>query len=226
MNKEISNDIKIKLFDELVKKFFGVNFGYMSKSEIEIFMFGIYMKINENEKMSDYDISRDLGITQSRVRNLRVKNYLISPSHAVNWQEEFKLYLNNAKYENGKIIISIMDPNVMIEITNYLEQKGFYNEIQLNSKLLVLRSEFFIDLLLVVETESNKKQIIKRIKQHFKDTNKDNYFDEKNVGESLINAGVTLITTLESILEIVANKNIVQGMINSVSKSISNIISK
>lgn len=45
-------------------------------------------------------------------------------------------------------MISIPDPNLFYEIQNFLEEQGAYIDKQLNSKLLVIREEYFADLLL------------------------------------------------------------------------------
>ena len=85
-----TNEEKIIAFDEIASQFYEANFGQASKADIELMMFRLYIekliKQHRNpdgtvdyRKCSDYKISKDLGITQQRVRNLKVKNQLIHP---------------------------------------------------------------------------------------------------------------------------------------------------
>ena len=77
-------DEKIQLFDEIADCFYKANFGQISKADMELMMFRFYIEkmISSNmtedgtidyKKCSDYKISKDLGITQQRVRNLKFK---------------------------------------------------------------------------------------------------------------------------------------------------------
>ena len=81
---------KIKFFDEIASRFYEANFGQFSKADFELLMFKFYIQkmISDNKNgdntidyslCSDYKISKDLGITQQRVRNLKVKNQLVNP---------------------------------------------------------------------------------------------------------------------------------------------------
>ena len=181
-------------------------------------MFNFYIKkmIEDNKeqdgtidynKCSDYKISKDLGITQQRVRNLKVKNQLINPI-AFEWEKAFAKLVSNAKFENQKVIISIPDPNLFYEIQNFLEEQGAYIDKQLNSKLLVIRVEYFIDLLVSLEPEQNRKEVIKEIKKVFKEqTKSQKQFDEKNIGKSLIDGAVNITTILSNISTIASPKN-------------------
>lgn len=194
-----SNQDKIKFFDELAETFMGKNFSHITKADVELLLFHFYIsKMIENNKnedgtidyllCSDYKISHDLGITQQRVRNLKVKNQLIYPIE-FDWKMSLASLTNNARFDekSRKIIINIPDPNLFLEIQNHLENQGSYIEMQLNSKILQIRVEYFIDLILSLESEENKKKIIKKLKKEFKEHNKDEkIFEGKNLGEFFI----------------------------------------
>ena len=91
-NIEFSNEEKCKYFDEIVKHFYQKNFGSLSKTDMDILMFHIYIEhligeicIDNDDNTidytlcSDYVISRQLGITQQRVRSLKVRSELAYP---------------------------------------------------------------------------------------------------------------------------------------------------
>ena len=75
---------KARAFDQLAALFYDRNFSTVSKSEIELLMFSFYLEAtiaaHKNAKgvldyvlASDYEISKQLGITQEKVRNLKIK---------------------------------------------------------------------------------------------------------------------------------------------------------
>lgn len=81
---EFSTEEKIENFEKISQYFFQSNFGEMSKSDIELLMFSFYLDniiahstdkngVLNYSACSDYNISKDLGITQQRVRNLKIK---------------------------------------------------------------------------------------------------------------------------------------------------------
>ena len=217
-----NDEEKIALFDEIISNFFDSNFGQLSKSDIELMMFNIYIKklISDNrnsdgtidyKKCSDYKISQDLGITQQKVRNLKVKNQLINPID-YNWKAALARLTENARYDknSGKILINIPDPNLFIEIQNFIEEQGAYVEKQLNSKILQLRVEYYIDLVVALESDSSRKKIIKEMKKQFKDEGKDDtLFDERNIGKSLMDATVNITTVAANIRGMLSPENLI-----------------
>ncbi|MEG1704996.1 MAG: hypothetical protein RR290_00280 [Clostridia bacterium] len=207
---------KIENFDKITKMFYECNFGEMSKSEIELLMFSIYIdKLIKNESndselnynnISNYKISKELGITQMRVDNLKIKKQLKYPIK-FDWQKSLAILLDTAKYDNAskKIIINIPDPNLYYEIQNFIESTNNYIEIQLNKKILQLRVEVFIELAIYCENEKNQKAIIKKIKEQFK--NDKNYFETKNVARDLISVGADITTILANVSTVFSPTN-------------------
>lgn len=136
----------------------------MTKTEIELFMFDFYLMITNNPDITDYDISNDLGITQSKARSLRVRNHLIYPK-TIDWKEKLLKSLNNASYDKNtdRISINILDPNVLCEIEHFLEiHSGGFNENQLKQSVLTIKPGYMVELLLHIEPENEKKEIIKK----------------------------------------------------------------
>jgi len=217
-----SDEEKIKIFDEIVSHFFDSNFGQLSKSDIELMMFNIYINkmISDNRnpdgtidyrKCSDYKISQELGITQQKVRNLKVKNQLVNPID-YDWKVALAKLTENARYDKttGKIVINIPDPNLFIEIQNFIEDQGAYVEKQLNSKILQLRVEYYIDLIVALEQDASRKKIIKELKKIFKEEGKeDSVFDERNIGKSLMDATVNVTTVAANISGLLSPENLI-----------------
>ena len=91
-------------------------------------MFKFYMEKliddNKDEKnvlhynnCSDYIISKELGITQQTVRNLKIKKQLVYPTQ-FDWKESLAKLTEHARYEEATrtIIINIPDPNLFYDI--------------------------------------------------------------------------------------------------------------
>lgn len=217
-----NDEEKIELFDEIVSHFYNSNFGQLSKSDMELMMFNIYIKklISDNrnsdgtidyKKCSDYKISQDLGITQQKVRNLKVKNQLINPID-YDWKAALAKLTENARYDRstGKIVINIPDPNLFIEIQNFIEDQGAYVEKQLNSKILQLRVEYYIDLIVSLESEVTRKKIIAELKKQIKAEGKDDkLFEDNNIGKSLLETTANITTVVANISSLVSPENLI-----------------
>lgn len=220
---EFTNKEKVEMFDEIAKKFYNHNFGTFSKSEMELMMFNFYIKkivstnvgsdntLNYNHS-SDYYISKDLGITQQKVNNLKIKNQLVNPIE-FDWKKSFLKLVGNARFDNksGKVLINIPDPNLYIEIKHYLENYGGYIETQLNRNLLKIRVEYFIQLLVEIEPEKERNIIIKEIKKYIKKENKDeNIFSKDNIAKSLLDLTVNGANIFNIILGIMQSYNCIK----------------
>lgn len=217
---KFTNEEKIANFDIICDNFFNANFGHLSKSDIELMIFNFYIQkmVKDNSdndgiidfnKCSDYLISKELGITQQRVRNLKVKNQLINPMD-FKWEKALAKLTENARYdkESHKVILNIPDPNLYIEVQNFIEESGAYVEKQLNSKVLQIRAEYYIALILNIEDEKSCKRIVKELKKQFKkDNKKETAFDENNIGKSLIEGTVNITSIAANISSLISPAN-------------------
>lgn len=217
-----SNEEKAKMFDEIAEKFYYANFGQLSKTDMELMMFHFYIEkmIEQNKspngtidynKCSDYLISKELGVTQQRVRNLKVKKQLIYPTD-YDWKLAFSTIIKNATYDSDthKILMNIPDPNLYYEIQNFFDERGNCIDHQLNSKILQMREEYFLALAIEIEEEKNRNQIIKELKKQFKELNKDaKKFDERNIGKNILNLGESGLSIVANIINIFSPGNFV-----------------
>ncbi len=219
---EFTPEEKVKMFDKIADRYYERNFGQMSKTDMDLLMFHFYI-----EKMStvfvdkegtldylqcsDYKISKELGITQQRIRNLKVKNQLIyPPEEARDWKKEFAKLTENARYDQvtKKVTVNIPDPNLYLDIQNFIEEKGAFVEKQLNSKLLQIRAEYYIDLVISLEEDATRKEITKRLKEQLRSEGKDDtVFDESNIGKSLIEGAVNITTVAANLSALMSPQN-------------------
>ena len=187
---------KAKAFDLIAQNYYFGNFGTMQKSDFDVLMFSIYLEriLEQSEEdmnaYSDYELSKLLGITQSRVSTLKVKKQLKYPYTGFDWKRSFQRVSKNARYENGKIKIHIPDKNLFLELQNAIEKEGGYVEIQLNSKLLQVSPEYFVDLMAAVSEEKDRKIIRKKLRDKLRaaENKKDiQYIEELTPEENLKN---------------------------------------
>lgn len=163
-----------KAFYDLCDMFFDRNYGLATKSEIELLLFYHFMESlrESREIISDYNLSKQLGITQQRVRNLRVRENLIYPQ-TIDINKEFVKLIPKADYNKvkEKITIDIEDPNLHIELQNLLQtEHNAYIETKLNSRLLVINPKFLFNL--IATSSDNEKEIVKELKNKISTSDK------------------------------------------------------
>lgn len=141
---------KIEAFNRLEAEFYQRNFGSMSKSDLELLMFDIYIEhlLNNKKPFDDHTMSKELGITQSRIRALKLRKELKYPHEGFEWKASFAETIKNASYdkENRRVKVLISDINVLTELRYFLETNGWYDEYSLNPKLFQCRLDFFLEL--------------------------------------------------------------------------------
>ena len=142
---------KQRAFDEISSHYFNKNFGSMTKTDYETLLFGIYLRhLKESDLPSDdYSISRSLGITQSKVRSLKMRNELRDPvAKDDSWMEEFADCVKTAIYDEKKRLVKVMVPEVtvMMELRHFMENNRWYDEYQLNPKLFQCPLDFYLPL--------------------------------------------------------------------------------
>ena len=75
---EFSTKEKTDAFDQIAACFYEQNFSTLSKADFELLMFHFLLQhLKEiNNPIDDYSVSKILGITQQRVRNLKIKQQI------------------------------------------------------------------------------------------------------------------------------------------------------
>lgn len=170
---------KARAFDAIAEKYYLSNFGSLSKSDIDVLMFSLYIdrilkKDNKNfQSYSDYTLSKYLGITQTKISNLKVKKELVYPYEGFDWRESFLSIADKAVYEKGYIKLYIPDRNLFLEIQNAIESGNGIMEITLNPKLLQVKLESFLDLMVALCDEKDRKSIMKEIRKKLKNDSSD-----------------------------------------------------
>lgn len=166
---------KATAFDRVADRYFKGNFGSMSKADLEVLLFTIFLEHCRNTglRSDDYTLSKLLGITQSRIRSFKQRSQLQYPSVDLSWQSCFVECIKNARYDEtkGLVKVSVPEVNVLIELRQFMLEQGWYDEYQLNPKLFQCRLDIFVLLCGRLEgglesfSDETKKQIEKLKKE-------------------------------------------------------------
>ena len=145
-----SSKEKIAIFDKIEQHYFKRNFGSMTKTDFETLLFSEYIehRINNHLPFDDYSLSKELGITQARIRALKERKELKYPYENFTWKIAFAESVKNAKVDpkDHYVKMIIQDINVMNEVRNFIEVNGWYDECSLNKKLLRIPFDCFVEI--------------------------------------------------------------------------------
>ena len=196
---EFTNEEKIEAFDKIAALYFNKNFGSTSKADLETLLFSEYIEHCLRKKLpfDDYTVSKDLGITQSRVRSFKERKELKYPYDKFFWKEAFASAVENAKYDEHDHYVKfiIQDINVMNETRHFIEEKGWYDEYTLNKKLLRIPLDCFVEICLkdeelsIIFTDVAKKKIKKISKSDSSIMKFMNDFSKDGLKSFLMSAG-------------------------------------
>lgn len=208
---------KAEAFDKIAELFYSKNFSASSKSEVELLMFSIYMdEMISNCKnsdgtidysvCSDYEMGKQLGITQERIRTLKVKKQARYPVE-FRWQDSLLSIKDSVRYDNSinKIIIPTRDPNLYNEIRNYIEDHGGYIEIKRSGNYIQIRPEHYFMLVYEELSEADQNKCRKELEKELCKHNKGNEIAEvKNARDVMKNVatiakfGLNVFSAIES----------------------------
>lgn len=176
---------KAEAFDLIAERYYHKNFGTMTKSDLDVLLFSIFMERvldvktdHDLNEFDDYTMSKVLGVTQSRISALKEKKQLQYPRD-YNWKKAFTRILGNARYERKKIRMYISDKNLYLEVKHAIEIEGGYLDHGYSRNLLSIAPFDFIDLILLTWDSEDRKQAIQELKGIVGDYNDRNESDLK-----------------------------------------------
>ena len=122
-------------------------FNSISKSDYDVAFFHVLMKNGYGDK-SDFELSRLLKLTETKIKNLRYKCNLEYPMDE-SYEEQLKVILNKAAYkvDGNKIQFSIKDKMLRSYANNLLEEDGNFTDSSFNSSIVSLTPLDMVDLL-------------------------------------------------------------------------------
>lgn len=214
-----SIESKATAFDKIADMFYDKNFSSATKSEIELQMFSIYMDATikqceyENGTIdynacSDYEMGKELGIPQEKIRTLKIKKQARYPVE-FDWKKSLLSVKDSVRYDKGKnkIIIPTRDPNLYNEIRNYIENHGGYIEIQRSGNVVQIRPEHYFMLMYESTGTEEQRKYRKALVNELNSRNKNNAIPEpvspQEVFKLVVSLGTGGIDSLASVMGIV-----------------------
>ena len=143
---------------------FDKNFGSFTKADYETLMFSIYLDNCDEKDINDYDLSLKLCVTESKVRNLRVKSQLLYPKELM-WKEKFIESLKVGRFNelDNTITVAIEDPSVRNKIKHEFEREYGVLDITLSNKQIRMPIETC--LLFALDMEENGEDVLKKLNE-------------------------------------------------------------
>ena len=174
---EFTDEEKITAFNQIADRYFNKNygpFGSFPKANMDVLMFLIYLEHckNAGQPTDDYALSNELGISQSRIRSLKM-NIALQYANGLEsgWKESFAECAKSVRYDPAKQLVKMTIPEVTVltDLRHFIVQNGLYDEYQLNPRLFQCRLDVFIELCGLLEGDGisfskEGKQKLKKLK--------------------------------------------------------------
>ena len=180
-------------------------------------MFTIFLD-STTEPLRDYDISIALGITESKVRNLRVKSQLMYP-RKLEWTEELTKSIEHGYYDKttGQITVTFEDPSIQNLMKNKIEESFGTVGQTLIVKQLVLPVESF--LLLAAFAEQDENNVLTKLNEALaKESANVATIEKKKFKERFMSGIPDAVSFVSSLLTIYsAGRPIVEAVLSKIS---------
>lgn len=156
------------------KLYFNRNFGSASKTDIEVFMFHQYMESlrTKGEDRTNYQISKELGITVQKVVALKEREASKYPYDSSQWR---RVLLENMRYlelEGNEFSLLITDRRLYREVESFLEENKISVKYVRNSNTFIAG----FDLLMELFDQLFEDQNLEYVKE-----TKDNLLDRQSI---------------------------------------------
>lgn len=155
----------------IISQYIKRGFGSMTKNDFEVWIFNKWLSFDENRGKSDYAISRELRIPESKVKRLRYESSLVysDRENDENLKNTFCNDLKKAKYkaDSQKLYFLIPDKLVRQYVNDILEKDGRYMESSLTSSSVSIYINDFIYLIEELKLV-DKELIIRKVKEESK----------------------------------------------------------
>ena len=204
-----------------INEYLAKGFGSMNKNAFEVFIFNEIMKnpheileIDPKMKLSNYDISLNLKIPETKVKRLAYEADLVYGGN--NRETECRKKLLQAiekvkfkcdKKENTKVSFVIEEFSVRKYLEHKLKQKGTFIDFATNNEVVIVSIEDFSELIKDLYSREEQKAICEKLKKastaNFKDVLTEilNSVAKKEVGNVIALSSKYLIGKAEEMIK-------------------------
>lgn len=150
-------------------------FGSMTKKDVELWVFNCLLKDKLKNKR-DFEISRYLKISESKVKTLRYESELVYGKDD-DYKEMLKESFKNAKFRegiDGKIIMSIPNKILRLYLLDILEDVGRFYDSSFNTTIVSFSVDDFLYVInkLYADEDKDRKDLIEQKKTEIKNGKK------------------------------------------------------
>jgi ribosomal protein S8 len=173
---ELNKDQKEKFSEIFLDKYFDFGFGVMPKREMDILIFHIINdELNLFKGKSNYEIANILGISEAKVKSLRLDISLKYKTNEITdkpYELAKRIFIEKNipfDYRDDIIFIQIEDPVLKRDIESHLKSQGFIIDFSFNREILKITPAGFLTIL-----ANNKEEafniIVKKLNQNIEST--------------------------------------------------------
>ena len=163
MNNSQNNNSQLS---DIIRRYLNRGFGSMNKNDFEVWIFN-YLLQNDFNAKTNFDISIELGIPESKVKRLRYEASLKygDPKNTAQYNKAFLSLLNNVTLKKGsdKIIqFAVEDLQLRKYLDSILKKKGLFSDTSFNTEVITITIGDLAVLLDETCTQKEKEIIMKK----------------------------------------------------------------
>lgn len=191
---------------DAIQAYLNRGFGSMTKNDFEVWIFDRLLRSKLNG-MSNFDISAELRIPESKVKRLRYESSLKygNPTDATLYNAKFHDLLNKVNLKKGSkdiIQFAVEDVQLRKYLESILKKKGRFADTLLNTEVVSIKIDDLALLLDETCSPEEKKDFMLKTNKPFKEIITDAL---KKVADTACNASLDTfvsmgLTTLMSVL--------------------------
>lgn len=147
------------------------NFGSMNKNNYEVDIFHLLLLECFKDK-NDFQISREMGIPESKVKRLRYEVNLVYKEDDAALRLKFlnMLFDDKKQYKiaGDRIQFVVNDKMLRLYLCNRLEEMGSFADSSWNSNIVSVTA---YDLILLINNDASKDYVLNQVKEKLKEQN-------------------------------------------------------
>lgn len=151
-----------------INQYLAKGFGSMNKNDFEV-MIMHWLLQNRLSGKSNYEISRELKISESKVKRLIYEASLKYDEDEKSQNDRLVSVLKRVHIygEKDEVMFFVEDLSTRSYLMSLLKKEGRIGDYRLNDEIVVLKSNDFFSLLDKLFSDTEKQRIIKQASFHF-----------------------------------------------------------
>lgn len=180
----------------------GRGFGTMTKNDFEILIFNSLLESGSFVGKTNFDISNELHIPESKVQRLMYEAQLVYGKNNQEVYAKLFYYLMSLSYDDNKKMYQIIVENKYdrLSIMNEIKKGHQIVDISFNSEIISFKEKSLKDLIskAFFENDSEKQKLVEEIKKQKKELNYDDILQKfleglaQGLGSNLGKNAITL----------------------------------